>query len=154
MIATIQCANLLTLAAGNNSRDLKHAAEQRGTKFTQWINSGAHDLALSFDQIGNSQRSTGRRDLTAGRSLAKGTMTAVSMRMAHLKRCMTWGGCPCMPSAPPSSADSRNTPKAMKGKTMVVSDTVKSVNQAVPPSISEGICKTKQICQLKRSDAL
>jgi len=31
----------------------------------------------------------------------------------------------------------------MKGKTMVVSDTVKSVNQAVPPSISEGICKTR-----------
>ena len=87
---------------------------------------------------------TQRMSHTAGRSLVNGTMTTVSTRMAHLKRLMTWGGCPCMPSAPPSSADSRNTPKAMAGKSMVVSGSVRSANQDVPPAISDGICNQSQ----------
>ena len=51
-----------------------------------------------------------------------------------------------MPSAPPSSADSRNTPNAIAGSRNVVSATVKSVNHDVPPSMSEGICKVWQAC--------
>ena len=84
---------------------------------------------------------------TAGRPLEKGTMMTVRTRMVHLKRWMTWGGCPCMPSAPPSSADSRNTPNAIAGSRNVVSATVKSVNQDVPPSMSEGICNWRQSCK-------
>ena len=49
-----------------------------------------------------------------------------------------------MPSAPPSSADSRNTPNAIAGSRNVVSATVRSVNHDVPPSMSEGICKVRQ----------
>lgn len=51
-----------------------------------------------------------------------------------------------MPSAPPSSADRRNTPNAIAGSRNVVSATVKSVNQDVPPSMSDGICNVRQPC--------
>ena len=52
-----------------------------------------------------------------------------------------------MPSAPPSSADSRNTPNAIAGSINVVSATVRSVNQDAPPSMSEGICNIRQSCE-------
>lgn len=84
---------------------------------------------------------------TAGRPFENGTMMTVRTRMVHLKRWITWGGCPCMPSAPPSSADSRNTPNAIAGSKNVVSATVKSVNQDVPPSMSEGICNLRHACE-------
>ena len=43
-----------------------------------------------------------------------------------------------MPSAPPSSADSKKMPNARKGSIMVVSGMVRSVNQEVPPVIKDG----------------
>lgn len=55
-----------------------------------------------------------------------------------------------MPSAPPSSAESRNTPNAIAGSKNVVSATVRSVNQDVPPSIRDGICKIRHSCEIDR----
>lgn len=55
-----------------------------------------------------------------------------------------------MPSAPPSSAESRNTPNAIAGSKNVVSATVRSVNQEIPPSINEGICTMWQAGETQR----